>query len=135
LRSWRWRQRVPAICRYQHTRAEVTKEKTTISKKSETFQPRMIVWVGRKEFDSIQNRIPPCFQATQDRLLDVSRAVDRACLYYCTLCPPSKELTTNRHIVQTSSMYTHVFLFFLFIWRVRLLALRPLLAYCASLGW
>jgi hypothetical protein len=25
--------------------------------------------------------------------------------------------------------------FFFFIWFVRLLALRPLLAYCASLGW
>jgi hypothetical protein len=38
----------------------------------------------------------------------------------------------NQHVVHNSS-YLPTYLFF-FIWFVRLLALRPLLAYCASLG-
>jgi hypothetical protein len=39
-------------------------------------------------------------------------------------------------LLHTTVIYViAIFIFYLFIWFVRLLALQPLLAYCSSLGW
>jgi hypothetical protein len=55
-------------------------------------------------------------------------------------CEKNKKLSlpvANWSLISLNIWYGNVLLgfFFFFIWFVRLLALRPLLAYCASLGW
>jgi hypothetical protein len=44
------------------------------------------------------------------------------------------ELNSKRAFSKTSEVYIHIAIFFFKFWFVRLLALRPLLAYCASFG-
>jgi hypothetical protein len=56
---------------------------------------------------------------------------DTLCVYFHSRLHNERPSRVNQYI-----LHAYILLFFFFIiWFVRLLALRPLLSYCASLGW
>jgi hypothetical protein len=86
----------------------------------------MDVYVNRNNLEELVKSIRLCLSMTFVTVLDI---------FFRYLKLKSTLLNYIRIYLKNGVVNFRFFFFYIIIWFVRLLALRPLLAYCASLGW